>query len=159
MMNHNLCANMKNPTQEPRGRGGTLCTPINPPPSLWAQSGRVSRSFAQSPEPQSSILRSLLRARTPNSQNYRGLSRLPACPLGSGNCSRMTCSGPRGPQDGPRRPQEAPKTAQEGPETPNDRSKTPKMGPRRPKRPPRRPKRLRRDLPREPQEAKIIDFP
>ena len=50
------------------------------PPCRWARSGRVLRSFAKSPEPQSSVLKSLLGARTPNSQIFLGSSRFPWAP-------------------------------------------------------------------------------
>ena len=48
-----------------------------PPPCRWARSWRVLKSFAKSPEPQSSVLRSLLGARSPNSQIFLGFPREP----------------------------------------------------------------------------------
>eukprot|EP00959_Pyramimonas_sp_CCMP1952_P356312 7461993-Pyramimonas_sp.AAC.1 len=50
-----------------------------PPPWLWAWSGRILRSFAQSPEPQSSLLRSLEGGPNPN----------PTSPLGVGGLGRF----------------------------------------------------------------------
>ena len=46
----------------------------DPPPCLWARSGRVLRSSASSPEPQSSVLRILLGDQSPDCQISLGLS-------------------------------------------------------------------------------------
>ena len=49
----------------------------NPPPCLWARSGRVLRSSASFPEPQSSLLRIHLGDQSPNSQFSRAFPQLP----------------------------------------------------------------------------------
>eukprot|EP00959_Pyramimonas_sp_CCMP1952_P267855 5600321-Pyramimonas_sp.AAC.1 len=49
----------------------------DPPSCLWARSGRVLMSFAASPEPQSSLLRGLQGAWSPNCQISRALARFP----------------------------------------------------------------------------------